>query len=100
MKRRMIIVLCFVVVIFAALAVLERSPFVVSKSLNADGFSQIQLGMAESEVKTLLGGPAGNYGHYAGETSMMTKEGYDAAPGSIEKIWCDDNNRFEIYFDA
>jgi hypothetical protein len=46
-----------------------------------------------------LGGPLGNYGENE-DGGIMTLEMYVAPPGSKEKIWCDDNNRFEIYFDV
>jgi hypothetical protein len=30
----------------------------------------------------------------------MTLEGYEGPPGSVEELWYDDRNRFEIHFDA
>ena len=67
--------------------------------LNVDGFSQIEPGMTQAEVEALLGGPPGNYGRYSGKFGEMTQEAYLAPPGSVEKIWCNDERRFEIYFD-
>jgi hypothetical protein len=30
----------------------------------------------------------------------MTTEAAFGPPGSVEEVWCDDGNRFEVYFDA
>jgi hypothetical protein len=79
-------------------AALLLNPF--QARLNVEGFKHIRNGLTWAEVEELLGGPPGNYGRYAGGMSKMTMEGYLAPPGSIEQIWCDDTNRFEIYFDA
>jgi hypothetical protein len=68
------------------------------RRLNREGFSQLGLGMTQAQVEGLLGGPPGNYGRYA--SGEMTLEEYSAPPGAVERIWCDDSNRFEIYFDA
>lgn len=68
--------------------------------LLVENYPKVQMGMSQAEVEELLGGPPGNYGRYAGGSTMMTEEGYMSPPGSVERIWCDDNNRFEIYFDA
>jgi hypothetical protein len=69
------------------------------KHLNVEGFSQIRPGMTQAEVERLLGGPPGNYGRYSASRSIMTLEGYTGPPGSVEKVWCNDAHRFEIYFD-
>lgn len=68
------------------------------RCLNREGFSQLALGMTQAQVESLLGGPPDNYGRYA--SGVMTMEGYIAPPGAVERIWCDDSNRFEIYFNA
>jgi hypothetical protein len=68
--------------------------------LAAENYPLIRVGMSQAEVEGLLGGPPGNYGRYAGGQSEMTAEGYWPPPGSVERIWCDDGNRFEICFDA
>jgi hypothetical protein len=73
---------------------------VSAKRLAAENYSLIRLGMSQAEVEGLLGGPPGNYGRYAGGDGLMTAEGYMAPPGSVERIWCDDGNRLEIYFEA
>src|SRR5262249_9340588 len=67
------------------------------KRLYVENFSRIGNGMTQEEVEDLLGGSPGNYGRY--KTGMMTLEGVIAPPGSVEKIWCNDARRFEIYFD-
>jgi len=50
--------------------------------------------------ETLLGGPPRNYGRYADGEITITLELYIPPPGSVEKVWCDDSNLFQIYFDA
>jgi len=69
------------------------------RRLNREGFSQLRLGMTQAEVESLLGGPPGNYGRYDDRFAEMTMEGYERPPGSVERVWCDDAHRFEIYFD-
>lgn len=66
--------------------------------LGAENFAHVEVGMSQAEVEELLGGPPGNYGRYDSRNAMMTMEGYIHPPGSFERVWCDDNNRFEIYF--
>ena len=66
--------------------------------LATENFALVKNGLTQTEVEALLGGPPGNFGRYA-NGGFMTLEGYLSPPGSIELIWCDDNNRFEIYFD-
>lgn len=67
--------------------------------LQVENYDQIQIGMSQSEVEALLGGPPGNYGQHADGGWMMTLEGYISPTGSVERIWCDDSTRHEIYFD-
>jgi hypothetical protein len=66
--------------------------------LAIENFPKIKDGMTQPEVEALLGGPPGNFGRHSGG-GMMTMEGYSAPHGGTELIWCDDANRFEIYFD-
>jgi len=68
--------------------------------LRVEGFPRVRLGMSRRTVEALLGGPPGNYGVLSAELAGMTAEGYDAPPGSVEELWSDDRNRFEIHFDA
>jgi hypothetical protein len=70
------------------------------QQLQTQNFPSVRAGMTQAEVERLLGGPPGNYGRYANGDGLMTLEGYIAPAGSVEKIWCDDAIRFEIYFDA
>jgi hypothetical protein len=56
--------------------------------------------MSQAEVEALLGGPPGNYGRYLRGKASMTTEGVIAPPGSVERVWCDDSNRLEVYFDG
>jgi hypothetical protein len=100
LRCRFIVNILVLVALTGALLMLVRlRPSPADKQLNVGGFFQIKVGMSLSEVEGLLGGPPGNYGRYAGGMSEMTLEGYLAPPGSVEKVWCDDANRFEIYFD-
>jgi hypothetical protein len=63
-------------------------------------FTLIRIGMSQSEVEELLGGPPRNYGSIITGGGMISEEGYRSPPGSVERIWCDDSNRFEIFFDS
>lgn len=77
------------------------SPFVgppAPPRLHVENYSRIRVGLTRSEVEELLGGPAGNYGQYANGWNEMTCEGYHVPSGSVGEVWCDDANRFEIYF--
>jgi hypothetical protein len=64
-----------------------------------ENYTLVRMGMSQAEVEELLGGPPGNYGH-TGTNPIMSAEGYRVPSGAVERIWCDDSNRFEIYFDA
>jgi hypothetical protein len=98
-RRFFVSILVLVVLTGAALLLVRLLAPPADKQLNVGGFFQIKVGMSLSEVERLLGGPPGNYGRYSEETGSMTLEGYLAPPGSGEKVWCNDENRFEIYFD-
>src|SRR5262245_7622053 len=73
--------------------------------LQVENFPRVRLGMSRRTVEALLGGPPGDYGvhrdHLAGLAglTLMTAEGYEGPPASVEELWSDDRNRFEIYFD-
>src|SRR5262245_16040141 len=70
-----------------------------ARRLNVDAYPLVRTGMTQAEVEGLLGGPPGNYGRHATGRGLMTAEGYIAPAGSVERVWCDDAHRFEIYFD-
>lgn len=70
------------------------------RRLAVENFPRVRAGMSQAEVEELLGGPPGNYGRFAGGETGMTLEGYISPAGAVERVWCDDANRFEIYFDA
>ena len=70
------------------------------RKLHVATFQQIKLGMTQEQVESLLGGPPGDYGVNAGGKQRVSAEGYIAPPGSIEKVWFNDNNHLEIYFDS
>ncbi len=70
------------------------------RTLNAAGFDQVRVGMTRAEVEQLLGGPPGDYCRYPGGGMTITTEGVRAPPGSVEQIWFDERNRFEVWFDA
>jgi hypothetical protein len=99
MQRRKVV---WIVSLLALAGTVLLFAWIVSRDagrrLNRAGLSQLRLGMTQAQVESLLGGPPGNYGRYA--RGMMTLEGYSAPPGAVERIWCDDSNRLEIYFDA
>lgn len=99
MKRLKRTCLVAFLAIAAALLILYfNRPKVPARQLAAENFALVRIGMTQAEVEQLLGGPPGNYGRYANRGAVMTAEGYINPPGSIEKIWCDDSHRFEIYF--
>jgi hypothetical protein len=68
------------------------------RTLNVEGFHQLQRGMTQDEVEALLGGPPGDYGQYPSGGFDMTAEGFVCPSGSVEKLWYDDDHRFEIFF--
>lgn len=101
MKRLKFTCLVVFVAIVAALLIFDlSSPKIPVRQLATENFALVRIGMTRAEVEQLLGGPPGNYGRHAGGGAVMTAEGYISPPGSIEKIWCDDSHRFEIYFDT
>jgi hypothetical protein len=77
-RRFFVSILVLVVLTGAALLLVRLLAPAADKQLNVGGFFQIKVGMSLSEVERL---------------------GYLAPPGSVEKVWCNDENRFEIYFD-
>ena len=86
----------------AAVALALVSPYLFwhPRRLNPDGFEKIQVGMSQAEVEDCLGGPPGRYyPTYAGAGQGMTDEGYLAPGATIEMLWYDDRNRYEIWFD-
>jgi hypothetical protein len=62
--------------------------------------AELRNGMPQADVEKLLGGPPGCYGNPRFSGGEMTLEGYFGPPGSVEKVWFDDRNRFELWFDA
>lgn len=72
----------------------------MERRLASENYSMVRNGMSQSEVEKLLGGPPRDYGQNFCGAGMMTMEGYHEPPGAVERIWCDDSNRFEIYFNA
>ena len=70
------------------------------RRLNHKGFEQIQNGMTQQEVESLLGGPPGiYYPSYCGAGWIMTAEKM-VWPNATEVAWYDDRNRYEVWFDA
>lgn len=70
--------------------------------LNVEGMNKLKTGMTLAEVQAILGGPPGNYGGFDRSGGFMTMEGFTPAVGQklTEKIWNDNENRLELYFDA
>lgn len=95
-RRRLLIGLAILATVAAGLYWARPWP---GQRLRSENFSQLRVGLSQREVEDLLGGPPGNYGQDGG-SAMMTLEGVLAPPGSVERIWSDDANRFEIYFDS
>jgi hypothetical protein len=97
-RRRMKIVglvVALTIVAYILLPITSKPP----ARLHVENFSRIANGMSQTEVEELLGGPPGNYGRHARGGYMMTMEGYIAPTNAVERVWCDDAHRFEIYFD-
>lgn len=99
-RRRVFCLLGMLIVAAVFLSWYFSHPSAPRRQLAHENFKSIHKGMSQAEVEELLGGPPGNYGRYVSGGSLMTCEGYIYPPGSIEKIWCDDSNRFEIYFNT
>jgi hypothetical protein len=98
-KRRLLLIGLAAVAAFSLAAWWWGRP-AAGPRLRAENYPQVRAGMPLGEVEALLGGPPGNYGRYAGGAAEMTLGRYPAPPGSTERIWCDDCNRLEVYFDA
>ena len=100
-RRRIVIVGLALVLLAAAYFVLTWRPGAAApRNLKVENFSRVEYGMTQAEVEELLGGPPGNYGAHAGGGNLMTMEGYVHPNDAVERVWCDDSHRFEIYFDA
>jgi len=102
MYRKVLLSVLGLVVIAAFLfwLTLSDAPSSPSSRLVHENYRLIREGMSLAEVEMLLGGPPGNYGQYSGDGKFMTLDRYLPPRGSIRLIWCDDSNRFEIYFDG
>jgi hypothetical protein len=100
MTKRRIALAAFAAVLFlTGLAV--YASLIPARQLQVEGYSHVRNGLALGEVEHLFGGPPGNFGENGdGGYCMMTCEAYIAPPGSVERIWCNDSTRFEIYFDS
>jgi hypothetical protein len=98
-RRGVLFCLGFLAIVIALSIYLIKDPEPGPRLL-VENFPSIRNGMSQAEVETLLGGPPGYYGQYPGGTGRMTAEGVISPPGSVERIWHDDSNRFEIYFDS
>ena len=68
--------------------------------LDAAKLAMLRKGMTQADVERLLGGPPGCYGNPKNNEALMTLEGFFAPSGCVEKLWFDDFNQFELYFDA
>lgn len=66
--------------------------------LLVENYPSIRRGMTQAQVEELLGGPPGNYGWYHNKIVVQTAEGTIAT--GVKRVWCDDGNCFEIYFDS
>jgi hypothetical protein len=67
--------------------------------LHSDNVAQIEVGMTQGQVEALLGGPPGDYGTWWGP-KFATLD-YVVVPNSVRRaVWEDDDNCFEIHFDA
>ena len=96
-RRRLVLVACLMAAVSAVgLLLLALNRF--GRQLKVAGFAQVQTGMTLTAVESLLGGPPGNYGRNTGITGSSLE--YMAPPSSTTRVWCDDDNCFEIYFDA
>ena len=70
--------------------------------LNSAGLTNLKAGMTLADVQAILGGPPGNYGGIVSFGEYMTLEGSlrGGDPMLKEKIWNDNQNRLEFYFDS
>jgi hypothetical protein len=70
--------------------------------LRPENFPDIEIGMSQSQVESLLGGPPGNYGtvYLLGGGAFTSLESPILPPGARREIWSDDETQLEVYFDA
>ena len=85
--------------VFLALLAWWTLSTVWGRQLNAEKFVLVKVGMTQGQVEELLGGPPGDYGRNRGGQCLSTLEGAFGRDGSVEKVWFDDNRRFEVWFD-
>jgi hypothetical protein len=97
LRRALQAFMVLVVFVIGSFVVIALMP---PKRLLAENFPQVLVGMSQTEVETLLGGRAGNYGKYPDGVFVMSNEAFVSTSGPISKDWCDDSHLFQIYFDA
>jgi hypothetical protein len=81
--------------------VVAAHPARSGERLRVENFRRVRAGLPQAEVEELRGRPPGNYGRHAGDW-MVTCEGFifPAKSTSVERIWRDDDSRFEIDVDG
>jgi hypothetical protein len=70
--------------------------------LRHENFPDIEIGMSQSQVEALVGGPPGNYGtvYLVDKGEFTSLEGLFVPSDARLEVWSDDEARFEVYFDA
>lgn len=97
LRRALQTFMVLVVFVIGSFVVIALTP---PKRLLVENFPQVRVGMTQSEVETLLGGRAGNYGRYPDGVFATSDEAFVSTAGPIRKDWCDDSHWFQIYFDT
>jgi len=75
-----------------------------TSGLRAANFSQLRPGMTRPEVERLLGGPPGDYGHFAdgivdyGDGSVLQVFAAPDAGDAKPETWTDGRNHFYVFF--
>jgi hypothetical protein len=77
-----------------------------SSALKSANFPGIKAGMTRAQVERLLGGPPGDYGHFAdgdmdcGDGSVFQVFAVPSSGTPKPQTWTDDRNQFFIFFDS
>ena len=99
-KRAIIVTIVCIAICLVGIAILAFVDFKSGPRLATENFEKIEKGMTLAEVEALLGGPPGNFGRNDGGSRGPTGDGFKRPRDARQLRWHDDDNCFDIYFDA
>jgi hypothetical protein len=104
-KRRRFWLLAVVLLLTAVVVSLPFLPIIFGARLKVENFDEIQLGMAQSEVESLLGGAPGYYrrppAKFKNIGSISSGPAYFAPAWTSDRweLWVADDTSITVYFD-